>query len=175
MLFRIQIDFILSAVREVCTNGWRLLPQYTFNPETGEWKHHTNLVFRERQWLQNISYGNGFFSYRKMDGDESAPDYGDCLAQSREIFSQAMKVGCVSLCMTWIPLHVWLMCYCVACVIGSDPCLVSSGVIQYITGRWLTVRKICINLRVSICGKSLWRLLDMERMCLGCDCGCLLR
>lgn len=87
-----QIDFILSAVREVCVNGWRLLPQYTFNPETGEWKHHTNLVFRERQWLQNVSYTGGFFSYQKKDLSESAPSYEECLAEAKDIFNQALKV-----------------------------------------------------------------------------------
>ena len=64
--------------------GWKLLPQYRYalfsvfsntfpyfshlfsrlNNETGEWKHHTNLEYRERKWLGNISYGpDGKFSF----------------------------------------------------------------------------------------------------------------
>ncbi|XP_063605849.1 uncharacterized protein LOC134780859 [Penaeus indicus] len=87
-----QINFILSSVKEVCVNGWQLLPQYNFNPETGEWKHHTNLVFRERQWLQNVSYSQGIFSYKKKEvGD--APDYVECLKLSKDVFEQAVKAS----------------------------------------------------------------------------------
>ena len=32
------LEFILEAVRLVAEEGWRLLPQYMFNPETGEWR-----------------------------------------------------------------------------------------------------------------------------------------
>nr|XP_045618240.1 uncharacterized protein LOC123770444 [Procambarus clarkii] len=88
-----QVDFILSAVREVCINGWRLLPKYNFNPQTGEWKHHTNLVFRERLWLQNISYAKGFFSYQRKNMSGEAPNYEDCLIEARQIFNHSNKVS----------------------------------------------------------------------------------
>jgi selenocysteine lyase/cysteine desulfurase len=39
-----QVDFILGAVKFVCEHGWKLLPLYTFNLETGEWRHKTHLV-----------------------------------------------------------------------------------------------------------------------------------
>ena len=92
-----QIDFVLSAVREVCQNGWRLMPQYIFNPETGEWKHHTNLVFKERQWLQSISYSKGFFSFERKDVCNDAPSYSECLASAQNAFEQALKVRMFSL------------------------------------------------------------------------------
>ncbi|XP_042213743.1 uncharacterized protein LOC121860608 isoform X1 [Homarus americanus] len=88
-----QIEFILSAVQEVCKNGWRLLPQYNFNPETGEWKHHTNLVYRERLWLQNISYAEGVFSYQNKDSCGDALNYMDCLEKASEIMNQAAKAS----------------------------------------------------------------------------------
>lgn len=88
-----EVEFILSAVREVCVNGWRLLPQYNFNPETGEWKHHTNLVYRERLWLQNISYAKGCFSYQSKDISADAPGYEDCLKKARNVFDQATKAA----------------------------------------------------------------------------------
>jgi hypothetical protein len=34
----------LSALEFVSTDGWKLMPQYIFNNETGEWKHHTDQV-----------------------------------------------------------------------------------------------------------------------------------
>jgi selenocysteine lyase/cysteine desulfurase len=34
-----EFQFIVSAVHLVATHGWKLLPQYRFSPETGEWRH----------------------------------------------------------------------------------------------------------------------------------------
>jgi len=34
-----EADFVIDAVAMVAEKGWRLLPQYMFNPETGEWRH----------------------------------------------------------------------------------------------------------------------------------------
>ena len=41
-----EIEFILSALKDVSENAWRLLPQYQLNNETGEWKHRSNLEYR---------------------------------------------------------------------------------------------------------------------------------
>jgi hypothetical protein len=32
-------SFVGDAVRFIADNGWKLLPAYTFLPETGEWRH----------------------------------------------------------------------------------------------------------------------------------------
>jgi selenocysteine lyase/cysteine desulfurase len=34
-----EIDYILSALTLVATHGWRLLPSYRLNPQTGVWMH----------------------------------------------------------------------------------------------------------------------------------------
>ena len=90
------MDFVVSAVAEVCRSAWQLLPQYILNPETGEWKHHTNLVFRGRQWLGNVSYRGGTFSYPTKsfppDQQDPPPDYSQCQKNAREVFSKAAKV-----------------------------------------------------------------------------------
>lgn len=39
-----EISFIINAVICVAKNGWKLLPYYQMNSETGEWHHHTQLV-----------------------------------------------------------------------------------------------------------------------------------
>ena len=39
-----EMAFVLEALKMVATEGWKLLPQYILNPETGEWRHHTNTV-----------------------------------------------------------------------------------------------------------------------------------
>lgn len=39
-----DIEFVINAVSMVAIHGWKELPQYSFNPETGEWKHKAQQV-----------------------------------------------------------------------------------------------------------------------------------
>lgn len=39
-----EVAFVLEALKMVATEAWKLLPQYILNPETGEWRHRSNLV-----------------------------------------------------------------------------------------------------------------------------------
>jgi hypothetical protein len=41
-----EVAYVLEALKMVATEAWKLLPQYILNPETGEWRHHTNTVRR---------------------------------------------------------------------------------------------------------------------------------
>ena len=65
-----EVNFVLDALVFVAEHGWKIMPQYIFNNETGEWRHHTNQVFRERRWLGNISYSSGKFSYATRLNEE---------------------------------------------------------------------------------------------------------
>ncbi|MCO4763459.1 MAG: aminotransferase class V-fold PLP-dependent enzyme [Myxococcales bacterium] len=59
----VTFNFILDAVAFVAEHGWALLPQYRFEPLSGQWKH----VSGERSnplRLSDISYGSGRMSYR---------------------------------------------------------------------------------------------------------------
>lgn len=68
-----MVDYISRAVLLVADHGWSMLPQYRFYHETGEWKHHTDLKFRQRKWLQSISYATGELSIKRArSGSESA-------------------------------------------------------------------------------------------------------
>lgn len=51
-----ELNFVLEALKMVATEGWKLLPQYLLNPETGEWRHHTNVVSRFVLQVQLIIY-----------------------------------------------------------------------------------------------------------------------
>ena len=44
-----DLGFILEALKMVATEAWKLLPQYILNPETGEWRHHSNSVSKMRK------------------------------------------------------------------------------------------------------------------------------
>ncbi|XP_041473906.1 uncharacterized protein LOC121422784 [Lytechinus variegatus] len=88
-------DFVMEAVAMVAENGWKLLPQYMFNPETGEWKHQRHQVFEDRRWLGSISYTSGHMTYpepRVVKKKGSLPnDYQHCLQLAEELFVKAAK------------------------------------------------------------------------------------
>ncbi|KAE9540014.1 hypothetical protein AGLY_005266 [Aphis glycines] len=91
-----EVSYVLEALKMVATEGWKLLPQYTLNPETGEWKHHTNNVFRDRKWLGSIRYTDGKLSVpeRKISVQNTCPaDYAECLKTARNTFNKARKMA----------------------------------------------------------------------------------
>ncbi|MDX6285766.1 MAG: hypothetical protein QOG53_1251 [Frankiales bacterium] len=48
-------DYVVAAVHLVANDGWRLLPDYTFDPETGLW-HHRNGPVEPPLRLHDITY-----------------------------------------------------------------------------------------------------------------------
>lgn len=91
-----EVAFVLEALKMVATEGWKLLPQYGLNPDTGEWRHQTNSVFKERKWLSSIRYTDGKMnaSERRVSGAGVLPqNYGDCLQTARNIFNRARKMA----------------------------------------------------------------------------------
>uniref|UniRef100_A0A0C9RI32 TtcA_2 protein n=2 Tax=Fopius arisanus TaxID=64838 RepID=A0A0C9RI32_9HYME len=92
-----ELAFVLEALKMVATEGWKLLPQYVLNPDTGEWRHHTNSVFKERKWLGSIRYTDGKMvaSERRVSsgGGVFPQSYSDCLQTARNIFNRARKMA----------------------------------------------------------------------------------
>ncbi|KAJ8682427.1 hypothetical protein QAD02_018219, partial [Eretmocerus hayati] len=91
-----EVAFVLEALKMVATEGWKLLPQYVLNPDTGEWRHHTNSVFKERRWLGSIRYTDGRMSAteRRVSGPGLFPQsHADCLQTARNIFNRARKMA----------------------------------------------------------------------------------
>lgn len=95
----VTVDYVIEAVAFVASEGWRFLPQYTVNPETGEWRHIHHTVFKERRWLGHISYASGTMSYKRTQVTKhghhvvpTAPDTFDaCLAKAAEAAAGARK------------------------------------------------------------------------------------
>ena len=55
-------EFLLDAVDFVATDGWRLVPDYRFDPATGLW-HHTDGAAEAPLSLRDIAYQDGQMHY----------------------------------------------------------------------------------------------------------------
>lgn len=78
-----QFQFILDAIHLIANDGWRLIPHYNFDPDTGEWRHRKHNpadVLR----LADISYRTGKLEYRSRHSTEpewALPTYIDAAKQ----------------------------------------------------------------------------------------------
>ncbi|UYV72704.1 hypothetical protein LAZ67_10000370 [Cordylochernes scorpioides] len=74
-----QVEFVLEAVSFVARHGWKFLPLYLYNPETGEWHHRHHQVYADRRWLGAISYNSGKLSYNlPPSSNQPAPSLTVC-------------------------------------------------------------------------------------------------
>lgn len=70
------IDFVAKAVGFVATHGFKLLPLYTTDAASGEYRH-VNARTPKRSWLGGISYESGKMAYDRVPNPPSSgePDY----------------------------------------------------------------------------------------------------
>lgn len=91
-----ELAFVMEAVKMVATEGWKLLPQYVVDLNTGEWRHHTNAVCKDRKWLSSIRYVDGKMTVneRRISGPGLFPqNYSECLQTARNLFNRARKTA----------------------------------------------------------------------------------
>ena len=84
------LDYVIAAVSLVAEDGWRLLPDYTFDPATGLWRHRAGPVEPPLR-LEQVGYDptTGKMTYPRHDepAPESAlPGY---LEEARDILGKA--------------------------------------------------------------------------------------
>jgi len=85
-------DFILRAVEFVATHGWKLLPHYSFDPESGLWRHRDG-VAEPPASLTDVSYADGRMTYpvaRQVEPEERLDAY---LAAAAEIIAEEIDPG----------------------------------------------------------------------------------
>ncbi|HVM35083.1 MAG TPA: aminotransferase class V-fold PLP-dependent enzyme [Actinomycetota bacterium] len=85
-------DFILRAVEFVATHGWKLLPHYSFDPESGLWRHRDG-VAEPPASLTDVSYADGRMTYpvaRQVEPEERLDAY---LAAAAEIVAEEIDPG----------------------------------------------------------------------------------
>jgi selenocysteine lyase/cysteine desulfurase len=66
-------EFLLDAVDFVATEGWRLVPDYRFDPATGLWRHAAGTAEAPLS-LHDVGYGEGSMRYtaHRHQADDSA-------------------------------------------------------------------------------------------------------
>ncbi|XP_013191411.2 uncharacterized protein LOC106135602 isoform X2 [Amyelois transitella] len=91
-----EVAFVLEALKMVATEGWKIMPQYVINPETGQWRHHTCSVLRDRKSLYSLKFNDGKISAheRRVSGPGIFPQtYTECLQTARNLFNRARKLA----------------------------------------------------------------------------------
>ncbi len=81
-------EFILDAVDLVATHGWKLLPDYTFEPTTGLWRHRRGRPAPPMS-LHDVTYRTGKMEFRSRHQSEPEWVLEDHLNEARRIFEEA--------------------------------------------------------------------------------------
>ncbi|MBS1119043.1 MAG: Cysteine desulfurase [Deltaproteobacteria bacterium] len=81
-----QFQFILDAINLIANEGWKLLPHYDFDPDTGEWRHR-NKSGGQVMRLDEVSYRTGKMEYRSRHGTEPEWELPNYLAEARRIIA----------------------------------------------------------------------------------------
>ncbi|XP_017772669.1 PREDICTED: uncharacterized protein LOC108559823 [Nicrophorus vespilloides] len=91
-----ELAFIMEAIKMVATEGWKLLPQYVVDLNTGVWRHHSHHMAKDRKWLNSIRYIDGKMTMneRRISGTGHFPqNYSECLQTARDLFNKARRIA----------------------------------------------------------------------------------
>jgi selenocysteine lyase/cysteine desulfurase len=80
-------EFILGAVDLVASEGWRLLPDYRFEPSTGMWRHRAGLPEPPLS-LRDVSYADGRMTYPAHRHREPEARLDGYLDEARRILGE---------------------------------------------------------------------------------------
>merc|ERR1739848_392398 len=82
-----SVNFIVKSVLAVAEFGWKLLPMYRLDAETGEWSHWKNTTFVDRKWLSDFSvFHNQAKTSQKL---QEISTFEEILENSRKTFETA--------------------------------------------------------------------------------------
>ncbi len=85
-----QFQFILDAIQLIANDGWRLLPHYTFDPDSGEWRHR-NATEKSVMRLRELSYRTGKLEYRSRHATEPEWALPAYLEEARKIIAASAE------------------------------------------------------------------------------------
>ncbi len=92
-----QFQFLIDAIHLIANDGWRLLPDYTFDPDTGSWTHR-NAIATPVMRLSELSYRTGDLAYRSRHASEPEWVLPSYIEDARRIIAaSAEKFGTLQL------------------------------------------------------------------------------
>jgi selenocysteine lyase/cysteine desulfurase len=77
-------DYIVEAVHLLADEGWKLLPLYRFDPESGAWQHESGLQ-RPPLSLHDVSFAPGTLDHRRPPATEPESVLPGYLEEARRI------------------------------------------------------------------------------------------
>ena len=83
-----MFSYILEAVHLVATDGWRLLPLYRFEPDSGLWRHRDAAADPPLS-LADVTYADGTMAYEHPPHIELAATYEHYLDEARAALARA--------------------------------------------------------------------------------------
>ena len=83
-------DYFVNAVLLIAEHGWRMMPDYQFDPETGRWRHR-EVEPRARMGLKDIGYGSGRMEYRSRHATEPEAALSAYLTEAEALMLDASK------------------------------------------------------------------------------------
>jgi selenocysteine lyase/cysteine desulfurase len=83
------VEFLLSAVEFIADEGWKLVPQYRFDPRTGLWCHREYSA-PATLGLSDLSYASGRLSYRTAALTTAESEIDGYLEAARRIVERAL-------------------------------------------------------------------------------------
>src|SRR4029078_5560917 len=81
-----MFEFILEAVSLVAAEGWKLLPQYRFEPASGMWRHRAGLADPPLS-LRSIQYADGTMTFPEQRRHAPEERLQEHLADARALFA----------------------------------------------------------------------------------------
>lgn len=82
-------EFILDAVQLVAESGWKLLPLYVFESQTGLWRHRARNHAEPELGLDDISYESGIMRYPSVHRTEPEAALRGYIEEARQIAGEA--------------------------------------------------------------------------------------
>ncbi|MEZ4225567.1 MAG: aminotransferase class V-fold PLP-dependent enzyme [Polyangiaceae bacterium] len=82
-------DFVVRAVDLVATHGYKLLPLYAFDRQSGKWRHRSGRATPTVR-LSDLSYRNGKLEYRSRHATEPEWVLAEHLAQAERVFADTV-------------------------------------------------------------------------------------
>jgi selenocysteine lyase/cysteine desulfurase len=79
-----QFQFLIDAIHLIATDGWKFLPDYSFCPETGLWRHQRGRPDAAMR-LGDITYRAGKMEYRSRHATEPESSLAGYLDDARRL------------------------------------------------------------------------------------------